>query len=74
MAFYLVSELSENLEKVLEEMRNHKEVIIQDTDGKLYSLKMLSKSAPSASPFLDLGFSRDEIVAFVRESRERTQG
>jgi len=71
MKVYTYSEARQRLASVLEQACRDGEVRIQRRDGQSFVLK---PEKPSTSPLdvcgVDLGITTDEIVDFVRESRE----
>ncbi len=70
MQTYLESQ--ENLSALLERAREQGEVRIKRTDGQLFVLKPEEKKSSALDiAGIDLGVSTEEIVAFVREGRER---
>ena len=72
MKVYTYSEARQRLAQLLDEARRDGAVRIKRRDGQEFVLQPLR---PSGSPLdvesLDLGWSREEIVAAVREGRER---
>ncbi len=70
MQIYL--ETQESLSVLLERAREQGEVRIQRTDGQVFVLKPEKKKRSALDVVgIDLGVSTEEIVAFVREGRER---
>ncbi len=70
MQTYLESQ--ENLSALLERAREQGEVRIKRTDGQVFVLKPEEKKSSALDiAGIDLGVSTEEIVAFVREGRER---
>lgn len=65
-------ETQETLSKLLEQAREQGEVRIERADGEIFVLKpdKMKRSALDVAG-IDLGVSTKEIVAFVREGRER---
>jgi hypothetical protein len=72
MTTYTDDQVRQQLDTVLNMARRHGEVRLRAQDGQEYSVRPV---ASSRSPFdiagVDLGLSAAEIVAFVRETRER---
>ena len=65
-------ETQENLSALLERAREQGEVRIQRADGQVFVLKPERKKRSALDVTgIDLGVSTQEIVAFVREGRER---
>ena len=70
MQIYL--ETQENLSALLERAREQGEVRIERADGEIFVLKPDKKKRSALDVAgIDLGVSTKEIVAFVREGRER---
>lgn len=72
MKVYTYSEARRRLATLLDEASQEGEVRIKRRDGDEYVVRPLR---PTGSPLdaesMDLGWSREEIVAAVREGRER---
>ena len=65
-------ETQENLSVLLERAREQGEVRIKRADGEVFVLKPERKKRSAFDVAgIDLGVSTEEIVAFVRERRER---
>lgn len=65
-------EAQENLSVLLERAREQGEVRIKRADGEVFVLKPEKKKHSALDiASIDLGISTQEIVAFVREGRER---
>ncbi|MDQ3685013.1 MAG: type II toxin-antitoxin system Phd/YefM family antitoxin [Acidobacteriota bacterium] len=65
-------EAQENLSALLERAREQGEVRIKRADGQVFVLKPEEKKRSALDiAGIDLGVSTEEIVAFVREGRER---
>ena len=65
-------ETQEDLSVLLERAREQGEVRIQRADGQVFILKPERKKRSALDVAgIDLGVSTEEIVAFVREGRER---
>lgn len=75
MTTFTDEQVRRELEAVLNAARRQGEVRVRAQDGQEYSVRPVASSASTASPFdiagVDLNLSADEIVAFVREGRER---
>ncbi len=70
MQTYLESQ--ENLSALLEQAREHGAVRIKRADGQVFVLKREEKKLSALDVAgIDLNVSTEEIVAFVREGRER---
>lgn len=71
MRVFTYSEARKRLAEVLDLAEND-EVVIKRRNGEIFSLKRIRKSlSPLDIEGLKLDISTDEIVAAVRESRER---
>ena len=72
MKIYTYSEARQKLASLLKEAQSGFEVRVRRRDGQEFVIK---PAAPTDSPLdvqgVDLGLSAEEIVASVRESRER---
>ena len=72
MRLYTYSEARRRLASVLDEARSEGSVLIRRRDGQEFILRSVEASgSPLDVQKLDLGWSREEIVAAVREGRER---
>jgi hypothetical protein len=66
------SETQESLSVLLERAREQGEVRIKRADGEVFILKPAKRRRSAFDVAgVDLGVSTEEIVAFVREGRER---
>jgi hypothetical protein len=73
MKVYTFSEARQNLASVLDQARKEGAVRIRRRDGQVFLLKPeISSRSPLDLPGVDVEITTDEIVAFVRESRERS--
>lgn len=72
MKVYTYSEVRQRLAAVLDEANRSGAVCVRRRDGQSFVIR---PDTPAASPLdvdgVDLGISREEIVALVREGRER---
>jgi antitoxin (DNA-binding transcriptional repressor) of toxin-antitoxin stability system len=75
MKAYTYSEARENFASVLEEAERDGAVEIRRRDGAVFRLSPApkSKSSPLDVPGVKLRVSTDELVAVVREERERSR-
>ena len=72
MKVYTHSEARRRFAAVLDEARSKGSVVIRRRDGQEFVLQPVAGSgSPLDVQGLDLGWSREEIVAAVREGRER---
>ena len=72
MKVYTYSEARQRLAAVLERARREGAIRIRRRDGAVFILQPdSSRASPLDVPGVDLGFTRDEIVALVREGRRR---
>lgn len=73
MTVYTYSQARQKLASLLEEARRTGAVQIKRRDGQLFVVRPeLPKRSPLDVPAVELDLSADEIVGFVRESRERS--
>ena len=73
MKVYTFSEARQNLASVLDQARKEGAVRIRRRDGQVFLLKPeVSTRSPLDIPGIDVEITTDEIVAFVREGRERS--
>ena len=74
MKVYTYSEARQHLSSVLEEARREGGVRIRRRDGQMFEVRPeQSKASPLDVQALDLGFSRKEIVDFIRTGRKPTK-
>lgn len=74
MKVFTDSEAEQNLTSVLEEATREGSVRIRRTDGQSFIVKPEVRSnSPLAIKSMNLGFTREEIVSFVREGRDRPE-
>lgn len=72
MKVYTYSEARRRFAAILDEARSKGSVLIRRRDGQEFVLRPTEGSgSPLDVEALDLGWSREEIVAAVREGRER---
>jgi antitoxin Phd len=72
MKVYTYSEARQRLASLLDEARRAGEVRIRRRDGTEFTLRPVNaRGSPLAVPGVDTGLSRVEILAAIRESRER---
>jgi antitoxin (DNA-binding transcriptional repressor) of toxin-antitoxin stability system len=72
MKVYTYSEARRLLARVLDEAKAGTEVRIRRRDGSEFVLRpVVSERSPLDVPGVDTDLSRDEIVAAIREGRER---
>jgi hypothetical protein len=72
MKVYTFSEARQNLASVLDQARREGAVRIRRRDGQVFLLKPETNTrSPLDVPGIDVEITTDEIVAFVREGRER---
>ncbi len=73
MNIYTFSEARQNLAALLDQAKREGAIQIRRKDGSVFTL---SPSLPAVSPldvgYVDVSLSADEIVAAVREGRERS--
>ena len=72
MRVYTYSEARQNLASILEEARKDGAVRIRRKDGQIFVLQPeSSETSPLDVEGVDLGLTTEEIVAIIREGRER---
>ncbi len=72
MRVYTYSEARQQLARLLDEAREQGEIRIKRRDGSEFSVQPVRRTAsPLDVPGIETGISREDIVAAIRESRER---
>ncbi len=72
MKVYTYSEARRWRARVLDEAREGGEIRIKRRDGSEFSLRPVpDRSSPLDVPGVDAGLNREEIMAAIREGRER---
>ncbi|MBC8413488.1 MAG: type II toxin-antitoxin system Phd/YefM family antitoxin [Nitrospira sp.] len=72
MTTYTFSEARQKLSSVLEQAKDHGEVLIKRKDGSLFVVKPVSsKRSPLDVSGVNINLKADEIVDIIREVRER---
>jgi antitoxin (DNA-binding transcriptional repressor) of toxin-antitoxin stability system len=75
MKVYTYSEARQRLARLLDEARDGGEIRIKRRDGSEFALRPVrSGGSPLDVPGVDSGIGRDELMAALRESREREPG
>lgn len=75
MKVYTYSEARQRLSRLLDEARAGGEIRIKRRDGSEFAVRPVrSGGSPLDVPGVDTGIGRDEIIAAIRESREREPG
>jgi antitoxin (DNA-binding transcriptional repressor) of toxin-antitoxin stability system len=75
MKVYTYSEARQSLARLLDEAEQGGEVRIKRRDGSEYAVRPVRRGrSPLDVPGVDTGLTREEIVAAIRESRERDRG
>lgn len=75
MKVYTYSEARQKLARVLDEAREGKEIRIKRRDGTEFTVRPVrTGGSPLDVPGVDTGLRRDDIIAAIRESRERASG
>jgi len=71
MKVYTYSQVQQNLAKILEEAQREGAIGIRRRDGRTFILKPERQAgSPLDVEGLNLGLKTDEIIEFIRESRE----
>ena len=69
---YTYSEARQRLARILDEAKDGGEVRIKRRDGAEYAVQRVDRTgSPLDVPGVDTDLTREEIVAAIRESRER---
>ncbi len=72
MSVYSYADVSQNFEHLLNEAKANREVIIQRSNGDRFLLRLVDRNQlENALPKLGVNLSREEIVDYIREVRER---
>lgn len=71
MTVYTLEDTDEKLTALLEKAAADGGVCIQSAEGRRFVLKPDLRRSPLDVVGVDLGISKEEIVAIVRESKER---
>ena len=75
MKVYTYSEARQKLARLLDEARKGGEIRIKRRDGSEFAIRPVrSGGSPLDVPGVETGVTRDEILATIRESRERDPG
>jgi len=75
MKVYTYTEARQRLARVLDEARSGGEIRIKRRDGSEFAIRPVpSGKSPLDVPGVETGIARDEILAAIRESREREPG
>lgn len=75
MKVYTYSEARQRFAKLLDEAREGREVRIKRRDGSEFLLRPVHPGgSPLDVPGVESGLGREEILAAIRESRERVPG
>jgi len=75
MKVYTYSEARQQLARVLDEARHDGEIRIRRRDGREFSVQPVrGVGSPFDVPGVDTGLCAEEIIAAIRESRERGCG
>ena len=72
MKVYTYSEARQRLARLLDEARKGGEIRIKRRDGTEFAVRPVqSDASPLDVPGVDTGLTREDILAAIRESRER---
>ncbi len=72
MSIYTATDARQKFDELLEEANRHQKVLIRRAENELFLLTRISSSEfPENLPDLHIGLTRDEIVSYIREVRER---
>ena len=72
MPIYKYHDACQKLDRLLDEARAHHDVMIQSDQGDMFLLTLVTNTHfQNYLPHLDIGRTREEIVSYIREVRER---
>ena len=72
MAMYTSTDARQKLEQLLEEAKDRQEVMITNANGDVFLLRLLTRrSVRERVPHVQIGLTREEIMDYIREIRER---
>ena len=72
MSIYNYADVSQQFDHLLDEAKAKHEVIIRYPNGDLFLLRLINKNElKDALPKLGVNLSREEIVDYIHEVRER---
>ncbi|MFU8861216.1 MAG: type II toxin-antitoxin system Phd/YefM family antitoxin [Cyclonatronaceae bacterium] len=72
MKIYTYSQARQQFAEVLERAGNEGEVLIKRRDGRMYSIRPAQiRESPLDVEGIDVNMTRDEIIRYIRETRER---
>lgn len=72
MKIYTYSQARQQFAEVLEQAGKEGEVLIKRRDGRMYSIRPAqTRESPLDVEGIDVNMTRDEIIRYIRETRER---
>jgi hypothetical protein len=72
MSVYTYADVQQHCERVFDDAKTSNDVMIQSPDGDVFLLRLVTTHHRTSSlPHLDIHLSRQEIVDYIREARER---
>jgi len=72
MRVYNYTDVCNNLSGLLDEAKKNQDVMIKSKTGELFIVQLASQKGSAYNlPNIDLGLSRDEIINYIKEVRER---
>lgn len=72
MPIYNYADICDSFTDLFDKAKENTEVIVKRENGELYLITLVRKKGAAYNlPETDLGLSRNEIVSFIRETRER---
>ena len=71
MPIYTYANARQNLAELLNEAKKNNEVIIKTKEGDSFTLRIVHKKNLSDLPDTGVALTRDEIISYIREIRER---
>lgn len=72
MPVYNYADVCDRLSELFDKAKENTEVIVRRENGELYLITLVRKKGAAYNlPQTNIGLSRDEIISFIRETRER---
>ena len=73
MSVYTYIEAHQQLDRLFDEAKASREVLIKSPTGDLFSLELVRKTnLQNTLPHLGVNLSREEILSYLQEIRERS--
>jgi hypothetical protein len=72
MSVYTYIEAQQQFDRLFDEAKASREVLIQNQNGEVFRLELVrKKNLQNTLPHLGVNLSREEILSYLREIRER---